>query len=411
MSRNKQIEYKTGHGFVTNVSEDEGIVTALFSVFGVTDSGLDRIWPGSFSKTFSERGHKILILDQHRTDSIGSVIAKPMKLRELSKEELPSELLTNYPDATGAAEVTAQFDLEDDISLGAWRRIKKNWITEWSFGYDALDYDFTDETKDGEPITVRNLRTVKLYEISPVLWGMNDATVTTGAKADDAVAKEPDEKVEEEKPWDIFSEDDMFCVYKVDEDGNKIEEALHCYDNREEAVDYMQALYANVEDAELEDEKDDTEKQDGPDVCICPECDYEVEKEQGVPCRSIACPECEAMLVAEVEETGKEADQEDDTEKSIIPDNELIDQVVKAGRILAQRNANRLVSALTTILEILEDAGIDVPGYEREPVMEEPKTAPEGAATTDKQAGPETPTSKQLLVNIQKNLVEIDMEA
>ena len=36
----------------------------------------------------------------------------------------------------------------------------------------------------------------------------------------------------------------------------------------------------------------------GPEKCICPECDYEAEKERGIPCRSMKCPECGASLVA-----------------------------------------------------------------------------------------------------------------
>jgi hypothetical protein len=42
----------------------------------------------------------------------------------------------------------------------------------------------------------------------------------------------------------------------------------------------------------------------GPGMCVCPDCDYKIEKERGVPCRSLECPECSAALVAgdEVEE-------------------------------------------------------------------------------------------------------------
>ena len=40
----------------------------------------------------------------------------------------------------------------------------------------------------------------------------------------------------------------------------------------------------------------------GPEMCECPECDYEQEKERGEPCRSVKCPECGAALVAKVEQ-------------------------------------------------------------------------------------------------------------
>jgi len=40
----------------------------------------------------------------------------------------------------------------------------------------------------------------------------------------------------------------------------------------------------------------------GPEMCVCPECGYEQEKERGVPCRSVPCPKCGADLIAKIEE-------------------------------------------------------------------------------------------------------------
>ena len=34
----------------------------------------------------------------------------------------------------------------------------------------------------------------------------------------------------------------------------------------------------------------------GPEMCVCPDCEYETEKERGVPCRSMECPECGARI-------------------------------------------------------------------------------------------------------------------
>ncbi len=33
-----------------------------------------------------------------------------------------------------------------------------------------------------------------------------------------------------------------------------------------------------------------------PRVCKCPQCGYESEKTQGIPCRTVKCPECDAPL-------------------------------------------------------------------------------------------------------------------
>lgn len=193
-------EYKTVDGMITEVNEDQGRVTAIFAVMGNIDEGQDRIFNGAFIKTFSERGGKVLVLDQHLTDSILRTIAKPLSFRELSREQLPPEILMRYPDATGGAEIVAQFDLEDENSRRAFRRIKNKWINQWSFGYDALDYDMSKELVDGKEIVVRNLRTLKLYEVSPVLWGMNSATLTTDAKG--ASGKTDLPIADRERAWD-----------------------------------------------------------------------------------------------------------------------------------------------------------------------------------------------------------------
>jgi len=198
------MEHKQFEAIITDIDEPKGIVKAVFSVFGNIDHGGDRIFNGAFAKTFSERGQKVLVLDNHNTQSTGDVIAKTMGLRELSRDQLPTELQMKYPEATGGAELTAKFEPDKDKdpkSAAAFYRLKNDWLGEWSFGYDPLDYDY-EQLPD--KTTVRNLRTIKLYEVSPVLWGMNGATMTTDAKADDG-AIEPDVKSTESPVLEIAS--------------------------------------------------------------------------------------------------------------------------------------------------------------------------------------------------------------
>lgn len=180
----RQMEHKQFDAIITAIDEPMGIVKAVFSVFGNIDHGGDKIHAGAFAKTFAERGQKVLVLDNHNTQSTGDVIAKTLGLRELSREMLPAELQMKYPEATGGAEITAKFEPDKDKdpkSAAAFYRLKNNWLGEWSFGYDPLDFDFEPGPNKS---TVRNIRTIKLYEVSPVLWGMNGATMTTDAKAD-----------------------------------------------------------------------------------------------------------------------------------------------------------------------------------------------------------------------------------
>ena len=192
------MEHKEFKAVVTDIDADHGIVETIFAVMGNIDEGKDRIWPGSFSKTFAERAPQIRVMDQHNTSSIMNVLGKPTGFKEIGREELPASLLEKFPDATGGAWAQVQFLMDTPEGKGAFTRIKAGAIDQWSFGYDALDFDYEIVKAAGdEDMTIRNLRTIKLYELSPVVWGMNPATMTTGVK-NDALDAEPE--VEPEAP-------------------------------------------------------------------------------------------------------------------------------------------------------------------------------------------------------------------
>jgi len=178
-------ERKTFEAIITEADEEQGIVKAIFAVTGNIDQGNDRIKSGAFAKTITERGHKVRVLDNHNTNSVNDAIAKTIALREVGRVELPAKTLEAFPNATGGAEITAQFMLDDDRSAAAFKRIKGGLVTEWSFAYDAFDTSHVEETKDNQKIIVRNIGTIKLYEVSPVIFGMNEATSTTLVKEKD----------------------------------------------------------------------------------------------------------------------------------------------------------------------------------------------------------------------------------
>lgn len=235
------MERKTQEVFETKViDEDKGIITTIFSVMGIIDHGKDVVHPGSFTKTFAERGHKVRVLDGHRHQSVLNVLGKPIAFRELSRAELPAALLEKHPEATGGAMAEIQFLLDTPEGKGAFTRLKAGAVDEWSFMYDALDKDFSKMDIGGKPETVRNLRTIKLYEVSPVIWGMNPATQTLSAK--DAGGSPT-----EGKPWDVFKADegDVWHVFKVDGDGEPVGASLGSHGSEEEAQAQVRALYAN----------------------------------------------------------------------------------------------------------------------------------------------------------------------
>ncbi len=188
-------EHKSIRPYQLKVDEEKGIVEEIVAVMGNVDEGDDVIHNGAFAKTIQERIGKIRVLDQHNTDSIMRIVGKPLEMRELGKAELPLELLAEYPEATGGLYAKTQYFMDTPEGKGAFIRAR-NRAVEYSIGYDPLDIDYSKVTgKDGKPQTVRNLRTIKLYEYSPVLWGMNPATMTLSSKET--------EGSDEEKPVDV----------------------------------------------------------------------------------------------------------------------------------------------------------------------------------------------------------------
>ena len=166
----------------TKIDADHGIVASIVAVFGNVDLAGDIIQPGSFAKTISERLGKIRVLDQHRTDSVLSVLGKPLSLREVGRGELPATLLHEYPDATGGLLAETQFFLETPEGQGAFTRLKLGGLNEWSIGFDPVDTDFSEVQREGRKYVVRNLRQCRLWEYSPVVFAANQATTTVSAK-------------------------------------------------------------------------------------------------------------------------------------------------------------------------------------------------------------------------------------
>lgn len=238
------MEHKQTEDVTINiVDEVQGIVEAVWAVMGNIDDGNDIIHPGAFTKTFNERGHQIKLLDNHRAGSVMDSLGVVQELREVKGAQLPQEVMNNHPDATGGAWGRFQFLMDTPEGAGAFKRIQSGAVKGWSFGYDAVDKDYSTVTnKDDDKVLVRNLRQIKLYEISPVLFPMNEATTTTDAKAAPT----------EGKPYRAIRDGDVWKVYKVDEDGNPTGGALGTHDTEEEANAQIRAIEAN----EDEDEKD-----------------------------------------------------------------------------------------------------------------------------------------------------------
>lgn len=178
--------YKTVPAFLIKADAARGIVDAIVSVMGIIDLGDDIIHRGAYVKTITERVGKIRVLDNHQTFSVRNAVGRPIFLREIGREELPTEIRQEYPMATGGLLTSTQYMLDDEDSEAVFKRILNDFVNEYSIGFDIIRQDMS-QTKDdeGKVRVVRNIRELRLYEYSPVLWGMNQATATVDAKSDD----------------------------------------------------------------------------------------------------------------------------------------------------------------------------------------------------------------------------------
>lgn len=148
---------------------DGRTVVGIASVFGNIDEVSDRIWPGAYTKTIAERMGKFRHLWNH--DFFSPPIASIDGLREVMRDELPEQVLAISPEAVGGLEVTRTY-LDTPRGNEVLAGLQAGAINEMSIGLDAVKYDFAEV--DG--VRVREIREIRLWDTSDVLWGANAAT-------------------------------------------------------------------------------------------------------------------------------------------------------------------------------------------------------------------------------------------
>lgn len=167
----------------TNIkSESSGRVrTGIAAVFGNVDAVGDRLMPGSFARTISNNAKRVKHLWNHRSDMMP--VAHILELREVSRKELPQEILDAAPDATGGLLVKREYFKSSRDADQLLEAIDAGAINEMSFAYDVIRSENVKyKTADGETKDVRELQEVALFDTSDVNWGANSATVALGAK-------------------------------------------------------------------------------------------------------------------------------------------------------------------------------------------------------------------------------------
>src|SRR5690554_4824859 len=182
----KEIIHKSFPVEIIKADVKQGIIEAIVAVIGNIDHGDDVIHPGAFTKTLSERGNKIRVLDNHNSNSVRDVIGKPVSIKELSVSELPPSIMLRYPDAKGGLYTVTQFDMDDEHSKTVFNKLANGFVDEWSIGFTVPKgkSDIEEKIINGTKKLVRNIREVVLFEYSPVIWAANSATATLDAKSE-----------------------------------------------------------------------------------------------------------------------------------------------------------------------------------------------------------------------------------
>jgi HK97 family phage prohead protease len=140
-----------------DIDEENGIVSGYGSVFGNIDSDNDIILGGAYTKTLLENGSRVRYCNQHRIDQpIG-------KFTELTEDSYGLKFVAEVPKTR----------LGEDVLL----LMKTGVIDQNSVGIVPIVKSYRN---DG----VRELKEVKLYEISCVTMAANPMALITDAKGE-----------------------------------------------------------------------------------------------------------------------------------------------------------------------------------------------------------------------------------
>jgi len=150
------------------VNDETGEITGYGAAFNNLDSYKDIIEPGSFKRTINS------------AKSIAKKNNDPYLWVMLWQHDQDSPI-GGWSDASEDANglyVKGQIDL--DVPLGQWAysAIKKGYLKELSIGYDPVDAE-----RDANDKSIRHLKEIKLWEISPVTFAANDQALITGVKS------------------------------------------------------------------------------------------------------------------------------------------------------------------------------------------------------------------------------------
>lgn len=142
-------------------STDEGVMTFYTSVFGNVDSYGDIMQRGSFANAIAEwkadGKYPKVVWNHDWMQPLGKVI-------DMTEDEF-------------GLKVTVAFNMDVQRTRELWSLYKQGALTDFSFGYSVTADDYDSEGH-------RLIKSVRLYEVSPVLIGANRLTHVVDMKAD-----------------------------------------------------------------------------------------------------------------------------------------------------------------------------------------------------------------------------------
>ena len=172
IAETQEIEFKAINGALS-IDEAKGIVECFVAAVGNKDSVGDIIIPGAFDESLKRRKPRV-VWGHDWNQPIGKVL----DIFEVSNADsrLPAKMRAA---GVGGLFARVQFNLKSERGREAFSNIVFfGEDQEWSIGYKTHDAVY-DNAKQANI-----LKTLELYEVSPVLHGANQLTATISVKSD-----------------------------------------------------------------------------------------------------------------------------------------------------------------------------------------------------------------------------------
>jgi HK97 family phage prohead protease len=166
-------EHKSFHFEVKAVDDEQGLIEAYGSVFGNIDQGNDVVDRGAFKRTIQN--------SKSRVQSGKSNFLAMMLWNHDAQNFLPIggwyDLVENENGLLGKGRIAIDTQLGRDV----YKLIKGGFINEFSIGYEVMSGGAHYDKHTG----ARHLTELRLWEVSPVVWAMNDEALLVGVKSMD----------------------------------------------------------------------------------------------------------------------------------------------------------------------------------------------------------------------------------